>query len=185
MYIHKAMDCVKKSIWSRCIYCISKLYESNKEVGSLHKKSNKISFQSNYRLSYFLIKFWYETYRATSYWLRIVHKCLHTFIYIILTAIYLSLDLDTVPLPVTARSKAWACGGRSFVGVAALNPTGGMHVCLVQCLVCQVEVSATGRSRVQRSPTECGVSECDREPSIMRRPWHTGGCCVMERKNVL
>jgi hypothetical protein len=28
----------------------------------------------------------------------------------------------------------------------------------------------------QRSPTECGVSECDREVSIIRRPWPSGGC---------
>jgi hypothetical protein len=26
---------------------------------------------------------------------------------------------------------------------------------------CQVEVSATGRSLVQRTPTDCGVSQCD------------------------
>ena len=26
-----------------------------------------------------------------------------------------------------------------------------------------------------RSPTECGVPECDRESSIVRRPWLTGG----------
>jgi hypothetical protein len=32
-----------------------------------------------------------------------------------------------------------------------------MGVCLVQCLCCQVEVSATGRSLVQRSPTDRGV----------------------------
>ena len=36
---------------------------------------------------------------------------------------------------------------------------------LVNVVSCQVEVSATGRSLVQRSPTECGVSECDVEPS--------------------
>jgi len=31
-------------------------------------------------------------------------------------------------------------------------------------VLCQVEVSASGGSLVQRSPTECGVSiECDRE----------------------
>jgi hypothetical protein len=31
-----------------------------------------------------------------------------------------------------------------------------------ECLCCQVEVSATGRSFVQRSPTDCGVClECD------------------------
>ena len=31
-----------------------------------------------------------------------------------------------------------------------------------------------GRSLVQRSPTECGVSECDREAPIMKRPWLAG-----------
>ena len=39
---------------------------------------------------------------------------------------------------------------------------------LVNVVSCQVELSATGRSVVQRSPTDCGVSECDREVSIMR-----------------
>ena len=33
-----------------------------------------------------------------------------------------------------------------------------------------------GRSLIQRSPTECGVSECDREASTMTRLWPTGGC---------
>jgi hypothetical protein len=47
---------------------------------------------------------------------------------------------------------------------------------------CQVEVSATGRSLVQGSPTECGVSECDHESSTMSRPWRTGGCCAMVKK---
>jgi hypothetical protein len=62
---------------------------------------------------------------------------------------------------VTARSKAWACG-RSLAGVTGSNPAGGMDVCLFVGVVCyQVEVSATGRSLVQRSPTECGVSESD------------------------
>jgi hypothetical protein len=32
---------------------------------------------------------------------------------------------------------------------------------LVQCLCCQVEVSATGLSLTQRSRTDCGVFECD------------------------
>jgi len=27
------------------------------------------------------------------------------------------------------------------------------------------------------------VSECDREASIMIRPWPTGGCCTMKRRN--
>jgi len=45
---------------------------------------------------------------------------------------------------------------------------GCLSVVSVEC--CQVEVSASGQSLVQRNPTECGVSECDREVSIMRRP---------------
>jgi hypothetical protein len=31
---------------------------------------------------------------------------------------------------VAARSKAWVCG-RSLTGIAGLNPTGGMDVCLL------------------------------------------------------
>ena len=38
-------------------------------------------------------------------------------------------------------------------------------VCVCVCVVCcEVKISATGRSLVQKSLTECGVSECDRGP---------------------
>ena len=40
-------------------------------------------------------------------------------------------------------------------------------------LCCQVEVSRTGRLLVQRSPTECGLCECDGKASIMRATWPT------------
>jgi len=40
-----------------------------------------------------------------------------------------------------------------------------LSVSVVSVVCCQVDVSASGRSLVQRSPTECGVSECDREAS--------------------
>ena len=43
------------------------------------------------------------------------------------------------------------------------------------------EVLATGRSPVQRSPTDCGVSECDREASTMRRSWPTMGCEAIQK----
>jgi hypothetical protein len=49
----------------------------------------------------------------------------------------------------------------------------------VRVVCCQVAVSVSGRSLVQRRPTECGVSECDLEDSIMRGPWPTGGCFAM------
>jgi hypothetical protein len=45
----------------------------------------------------------------------------------------------------------------------------------VNVVCCQVEVSGSGRSLVQRIPTKCGVSECDRESSIMSRPRSTRG----------
>jgi len=44
---------------------------------------------------------------------------------------------------------------------------------IVNVVCCRVEVCANGRSLVRRSPTESGVSDCDREASIFRRPWPT------------
>ena len=35
---------------------------------------------------------------------------------------------------------------------------------------CETEISATGRSFIKSSPTDCSVSECDRETSTVRRP---------------
>jgi hypothetical protein len=66
-----------------------------------------------------------------------------------------------------------------WLGLWVRIPQEGMDVCLVSVVCCQEQVSASGLSLVQRSPTECGVSECDREALTMRRPWPTGGCCAM------
>jgi hypothetical protein len=69
------------------------------------------------------------------------------------------------PIPVAARSKAQVCG-RALAGILGSNPTGGTDFfSLVQCLCCQVEVSAKGRSLVQRSPTVWCVFECDKVKS--------------------
>ena len=75
-----------------------------------------------------------------------------------------------------ARSRAWVCGD------AGSNLARG-HGCLsLLIVVCgQVEVSATGRSLVQRSRTECGVSECDRETSIMGRPYPIGAVAPQKK----
>jgi hypothetical protein len=67
-------------------------------------------------------------------------------------------------------SACWDCEFESFRGHRYL-----FLVC------CQVEVSAAGRSLVQRSPTECGVSECDTEASIARSPWPSRGCGANEK----
>ena len=49
---------------------------------------------------------------------------------------------------------------------------------------CQIEVTATDQSLVQMCRNVCGVSEYDREASIMRRPWPTGGRWAMEEENL-
>ena len=53
-------------------------------------------------------------------------------------------------------------------------PEAWISFCCECCVCCQVEVSASSWSLVQRSFTDCRASECDREASIMRRPWPTG-----------
>jgi hypothetical protein len=59
---------------------------------------------------------------------------------------------------VAAPSKALVCG-RSRSGIVSSNSPGG-HECLfvVSVVCCQIEVSASGLSLVQRSPTDCGAS---------------------------
>ena len=86
------------------------------------------------------------------------------------------------PIPVVAPSKARVCG-RSLAGIASSNPAGGMDVSLsiVSVACCQVEVCATGRLLVQRSPTKSVVSECDLETSIIRRPRPIEGCWVIKK----
>jgi len=71
----------------------------------------------------------------------------------------LFFNYPKTPVPVTAQSKALVCG-RSPVEIVSSNPIGGMDVCLLWVLSCQVEVSATSWSLVQRSPTDCGASLC-------------------------
>jgi hypothetical protein len=51
---------------------------------------------------------------------------------------------------------------------------------LVGVVGCQVQLSASGLSLAQRSPTECGVSECDGEASVIKWPWPTGGYCTVK-----
>ena len=60
-----------------------------------------------------------------------------------------------LPISVAVRSKVWVCG-RSLARTAGSNFTGGRkYLSLVSVVWCQVQMSATGRSLVQRSPTAC------------------------------
>jgi len=53
----------------------------------------------------------------------------------------------------------------------------------MKVVCCQLEVSASSWSLIQRSLTDCDVSECDCEAVIMRRPWPTRGCCDIEKES--
>jgi len=70
------------------------------------------------------------------------------------------------------EARCWDCAFEFRLGYGSLSP--------VSVAFCQVEVSVSDLSLVSRSPTERGVSECDREASIMRRTWPTGGCRAVE-----
>jgi hypothetical protein len=86
------------------------------------------------------------------------------------------LNNTSLPIYVTTLDHTY---GRPLAEIVGLNLAGGMEVFLLCVVCCQVEVSAWGRSLDQRSPTECGVSECDRAASIQRGPWPTEGCSAM------
>jgi len=73
-----------------------------------------------------------------------------------------------VPIPVAARSKAWV-RSRGLLGLRdRILP--GTWMSVVSAVCCHFEVCAAGRPLVQRTPTDCGVSECDLETSTMRSP---------------
>ena len=73
------------------------------------------------------------------------------------------------------RFACWDCGFESRRGYGCPF--------LLNVVCCQVDVSASGWSLVQSSSTECGVSECDREASRVRRPWPTRGWCAVGKKS--
>ena len=50
-----------------------------------------------------------------------------------------------------------------LLGIADSNPCRGAFLSLLSVLFCHIEVSATGRSLVQRIATECVASEFDIE----------------------
>jgi len=64
----------------------------------------------------------------------------------------------------------WDCGYESRRGHGCLS--------LVNVVWCQVEISVSGLSFAQRSPTDFGVVR-DRESSILRRSCSSKHCCVM------
>ena len=70
----------------------------------------------------------------------------------------------------------WDCGFVFHGGNGCLS--------VVSVVCCQVDVSATSWSLVQRSPIDCNAPQCDLKTSWMRRPWPNGGCCTKRKKKL-
>jgi hypothetical protein len=51
-----------------------------------------------------------------------------------------------------------------------------------ECCVLSGRGLCVGLITRSKESTECGVSECDRETSIMWWSWSNKGCCAMEKK---
>ena len=83
-----------------------------------------------------------------------------------------------VTVPVNVQSKAWVCGP-SLAGIAGTNPAGPRMSVYCERSVLSVRGLCVELITRPESPTDCGVSECDREASKMRRFWPTRGCCAI------
>jgi hypothetical protein len=111
---------------------------------------------------------------TTLYMLYVLEACymphqLHTPLWLLIVWRILCLCI-----PVASRSKAWVCG-RFLAGIAGSNLARSMDVMSLVSVYQVVQVFASGWSLFQRRPTECGLSECDREAWIVRRTWSTRG----------
>ena len=88
-------------------------------------------------------------------WVQLNNNLDSTFfrsLFYVLTAVLIFYaDYIVIPIRVVAQSKEWVCC-RSITGIVGSNPAG---VLLSLVNVVYRQVSATGRSLVQRSPVEC------------------------------
>jgi hypothetical protein len=91
---------------------------------------------------------------ALSYFNHSVYVFIIRFIFVLTFCMFCFLFCGLSQWPRGLRRRSAA---ERLLGSWVQIPRGGMDICLVECLCCQVEVSATGRSFVQRSPTDCGV----------------------------
>ena len=71
-----------------------------------------------------------------------------------------------------------------MLGLRVRIPPGHGRPSVFNAVCCQLEVSASGWSLVQRSPTECGVPEWDHEASVMLKPWSTWDCRAMTKQRI-
>jgi hypothetical protein len=91
-----------------------------------------------------------------------------------------SAQCHPLPIYVTQWRRGLRLGSAAarLLGLwVRLPPKVWMSVCC-ECCMLTGRVFCDGPITRPESPAECGVSECDREPSILRRSWSTEGCCA-------
>jgi len=69
-----------------------------------------------------------------------------------------------------------------LLGLRVRIPPGHSCLSIMRVACCQMEVSASDWSLVQKSPAKCRVSESDSEASTMRMSWPNMGSCAMKIK---
>jgi hypothetical protein len=84
---------------------------------------------------------------------------------------------NSAQIPVAARSETWVCGG-SLARIPTSNPARYIDVCL-SWMLCMLSGKILCDWLIAR-PTDCGVSECDRKASTIRRPWPTRNRCAVK-----
>jgi hypothetical protein len=81
------------------------------------------------------------------------------------------------------RSLRRVSAAARLLGLRVRIPSGTWMYVSCECCVLSSRGFSVGLiTRPERSPTECDVSECDREASIIRTTWPTVGYSAMEEK---
>ena len=87
--------------------------------------------------------------------------------------------LGVLAIRMVARAMAWVCGS-SRAGTAGSDPAEVMISVFCKCCVLSDRGLCVGRLLVQKISTECDVSECNHEASILRT-WQSRGCFIKEK----
>jgi len=94
-------------------------------------------------------------------------------------------NLFLMPVPVAARSKGLGLRPLAYWDREFESRRGHGCLSVVNVICCQVEVSATSWSLVQRSPTDCDASSCViKKPQEWGGPRPRGAAAPQEKKSV-
>jgi hypothetical protein len=84
------------------------------------------------------------------------------------------------PIPLDERSRVWVCG-RSLAGIASSHRAGRLDVCLL-CVFFDTYKSLRRAYHSSRGALPSCVSECNREISVMRKPWPARSFCTTKER---